>query len=365
MPILPWRAKQSTSTTGTGTLTLDAAPAAARSFNAAFGSSSIVVRYVISWASGYEIGIGTFDGGSPGTLTRSIVLASSNSGALVSLPAGVKDVFAFIDPGERRLIESTATTVNITPEHLGNFLYWTGTSAGTVNLATIANVPLGTDLEIRNDGTALLTVDGNGSETVNGFTTLTLAVGEAATLRRVTAGWVSSALPAEAFIRRQVASASAAVDFTLPAGFSAYRLEWSAVRPATDGSALWIRTSTDGGSSFAAGAADYSGTLEVSAPGSSSVFCSTGTASAFGVSLGLDTANGAASCQGTATIWIGDGTREPHCRSNSTGLDNASGAPGNHRYAGYRSGATPINAIRALMSAGNITAGRFTLFGIR
>lgn len=362
MPILPWRAKQSTSTTGTGTLTLDAAPAAARSFNAAFGSSSIVVRYVISWASGYEIGIGTFDGGSPGTLTRSIVLASSNSGALVSLPAGVKDVFAWIDPGERRLIESTATTVNITPEHLGNYLYWTGTSAGTVNLAAIANVPLGSDIEIRNDGTALITVDANGSETINGFTTLTLAPNEAATLRRVTAGWVSSALPAEAFIRRQAASGVAAVDFTLPAGFRAFRITISDMVVATAGNSINLRTSVDGGSSFAAAASDYNFRVIFNST-SSALTTSTSDADLLALSRPMDSTS---VLTGNYLFFVGSGVLAASLIGDATYVDNGGGTAygGVGVFAGRRNAAGVVNAIRILPSSGNLS-GVVSLAGIR
>ncbi len=95
MPLPAYRAKQSTNTTGTGTIVLNA-PAASntRSFQAAFGAAARRVMYAISWSDGYEIGLGDFNGGSPGSLTRATVLLSSNSNALVALLAGTKDVFA-------------------------------------------------------------------------------------------------------------------------------------------------------------------------------------------------------------------------------------------------------------------------------
>jgi acetolactate decarboxylase len=62
MSLLPLRAQHSTNTSGTGTLTLNAAATALRSFAAAFGASSRVVRYVIAGTTFFEVGIGTFDG---------------------------------------------------------------------------------------------------------------------------------------------------------------------------------------------------------------------------------------------------------------------------------------------------------------
>ena len=49
--------------------------------------------YVIQGTTFFEIGLGDFDGGTPGNLTRVTVLTSSNSNALVALPVGVSDVF--------------------------------------------------------------------------------------------------------------------------------------------------------------------------------------------------------------------------------------------------------------------------------
>ncbi|MCA3378963.1 MAG: hypothetical protein ING08_01830, partial [Roseomonas sp.] len=98
MPIIAYRAKQSTDTAGTGTLVLNGASSNARSFQAAFGAATRRIQYCISWQTGFEIGLGDFDGGSPGSLTRATILASSNSGGLVALPAGTKDVFSVVDP---------------------------------------------------------------------------------------------------------------------------------------------------------------------------------------------------------------------------------------------------------------------------
>jgi hypothetical protein len=189
MPLLAFRAKQTTATAGTGTLTLVAATAVTRGFQAAFGASPVPVRYVISNATQYELGIGTFDGGSPGTLTRDTVLASSNAGALVSLPAGTADVFAWIEPRDRRVIESAAASVTLSAADLGNALIWSGSSAGTLNLPALAGVPVGAAVEVVNIGTATLTVDPAGAELVDGAATLAIGASFSATLIRLPGGW--------------------------------------------------------------------------------------------------------------------------------------------------------------------------------
>ena len=90
--VLADRVKETTTTTGTGTLTLLGAAVGYQSF-AAVGDGN-TTYYTISSNGGaeYEVGIGTYT--SSGTaLSRTTVLSSSNSGSLVNLSAGTKDVF--------------------------------------------------------------------------------------------------------------------------------------------------------------------------------------------------------------------------------------------------------------------------------
>ncbi len=188
MPIPAFRAKQSTDTSGTGTLVLNAAATNARSFNAAFGASARRIMYCISWATGFEIGYGDFDGGTPGSLTRATVLASSNAGSLVTLPAGTKDVFAVFDPAAREVI-SISATATLALADLGNAVIFTGASAATLNLPAVATAPLGAGWVIRNAGTAALTIDPNGAETINGAATLALQPGASAILMRSGSAW--------------------------------------------------------------------------------------------------------------------------------------------------------------------------------
>lgn len=93
-PRLADRVKDSTTSTGTGAVTLaGAAPARFRTFGAALADGDSCY-YVIEHQSGpdWEVGIGTYAAAGP-TLTRTSVLSSSNAGALVNLSAGTKDVY--------------------------------------------------------------------------------------------------------------------------------------------------------------------------------------------------------------------------------------------------------------------------------
>ena len=90
--VLADRVKETTTTTGTGTVTLAGASTGYQSF-AVIGNGN-TTYYTIAAQTGteWEVGIGTYTSAGT-TLARTTVIASSNSGSLVSFSAGTKDVF--------------------------------------------------------------------------------------------------------------------------------------------------------------------------------------------------------------------------------------------------------------------------------
>lgn len=90
MPKLVNRAKMTTATTGTGTITLGSASSGFQSFADAGVLDGDTVRYVIEDGTSWEIGSGLYTS-SGTTLTRS-VLESSNSDAAINL-SGSATVF--------------------------------------------------------------------------------------------------------------------------------------------------------------------------------------------------------------------------------------------------------------------------------
>lgn len=84
--------KETSATSGTGTLNLDGNTSGFRSFFAVLGA--VEVCYSITTASGeFETGLGTITSGSPDTLSRDTVYSSSNSNALVNFSGETLTVF--------------------------------------------------------------------------------------------------------------------------------------------------------------------------------------------------------------------------------------------------------------------------------
>lgn len=92
MPLYADRVQETTTTTGTGTVTLAGAVSGFRTFTSVFANNDRVV-YVIVGGTEWEVGDGIFTTGGT-TLSRVNVRASSNAGALVNFSAGTKNAWS-------------------------------------------------------------------------------------------------------------------------------------------------------------------------------------------------------------------------------------------------------------------------------
>jgi hypothetical protein len=96
--VLADRVKETTTTTGTGTVTLLGASTGFQSFSAVGNANTTYYTIAGQTGSEWEVGIGTYTS-SGTTLSRDTVLSSSNSGSLVTFSSGTKDVFVTYPAG--------------------------------------------------------------------------------------------------------------------------------------------------------------------------------------------------------------------------------------------------------------------------
>jgi len=104
------RVKETSTTTGLGTFTLDGAVTGFETFSSAIGNTSLTYYTIHTQnAAQFEVGIGTVGAG---TLARTSVITSSNSDAAVDFSAGTKDVFCTMPASKVAYIDNSGNTIN-------------------------------------------------------------------------------------------------------------------------------------------------------------------------------------------------------------------------------------------------------------
>tara|TARA_Y100000004_G_scaffold104372_2_gene117125 strand:- start:3807 stop:4985 length:1179 start_codon:yes stop_codon:yes gene_type:complete len=137
------RAKMTTSTTGTGTVTLGTASVGFQTFADAGVSNGDVVQYVIEEGSNFEIGTGTYTA-SGTTLSRSAV-ESSNSGSAINLTGAATVSITAIDDDYNRLehLGSTKAVATATGVTVTGTLAATAVTGDGSALTGIVSIPSG------------------------------------------------------------------------------------------------------------------------------------------------------------------------------------------------------------------------------
>lgn len=130
------RVQETTTTSGTGPISLGGAVLGYQTFVAGIGSGNSCY-YTISdvIAGAWEVGIGTVTAGTPNTLARTTVLSSSNSGALVNFAGNTSLVWCDY-PAEKAVYQDASNNVTIA----GN-IYTTGGSI-IDSLDNVRNIPI-------------------------------------------------------------------------------------------------------------------------------------------------------------------------------------------------------------------------------
>lgn len=131
------RVKETTTTTGTGTVTLLGASTGFQSFSAIGDANTTYYTIAAQTGSEWEVGIGTYTA-SGTTLARTTVLASSNAGSPVNFSAGTKDVFVSYPASYAVFAAAGAVTENYTTL-TGTYTMTPGKNGFSVGPVTIAS----------------------------------------------------------------------------------------------------------------------------------------------------------------------------------------------------------------------------------
>jgi hypothetical protein len=111
--VLNDRVKETTTTTGTGTISLGGAQTNFETFVAGVGNSNTTYYAIVHRSNAeFEVGLGTITDASPDTLARTTIISSSNSDSAVNFSAGTKDVFCTL-PASKAVHEDGSSDVTL------------------------------------------------------------------------------------------------------------------------------------------------------------------------------------------------------------------------------------------------------------
>ena len=241
----------------------------------------------------------------------------------------------------------------------GNYFDITGTTA----ITSIGTLGVGTIVKLHFDDALTLTHNATDLILPGGANITTAAGDEAEFVEYATGDWrctgysKAAGMPSGVVLATGASSSVATVDIVMTS-YTAYKTKRLIIHscvPATDGTALWLRTSTDGGSNYANGATSYSSqgatASEIVIAGSSNI----GSATTEGVTGTVDIYNSTSSALWTQvaplTVWITNDATPVNSISTAINLGGAVRA------------AQDDDAIRLMFSSGNIASISWTLLG--
>lgn len=163
------------------------------------------------------------------------------------------------------------------------------------------------------------------------------------------------------FISTGTASSSASLDFTgLTSDYWMYIFVGNNIIPATGSTDLYFRTSTDGGSTFAAGITDYNWTFD---SGST-------TSTDDNINLTRNISNVENGTNETLDFFLyiinptnAVGFKRVTCFTEWSTTTDGNRLEGSH-ISGMRRSTDDVDAVRFLMSSGNITSGSIKMYGL-
>jgi len=373
-------ARMTTATTGTGTITLGSAASGFLTFAQAGVSNGEVVTYAISDGSASEIGTGTYT--SSGTTLTRTVLKSTNSNAAINLSGSAQVMItAAAEDIANKTVSATQTfsgpisvgTSNAMTAgtiELGHASDTTLSRSSAGNMAIEGNVVYragGTDVPVADGGTGVSSL--TAYAVICGGTTTTGAVQSIAGLGssgQVLTSNGAGALPTFqaatgggwTLLNTLTASSSATLSDTtsITSTYDAYAFVIENLLPATNTVTPYIRVTTDGGSTWAAGTA-Y--TLMHAATASA---IETTDVATLGVATVANTGGGIC---GVCYMTNPNSTTKARGFIGHANAYDSSSATTQFWSGVYATTGSAINGVRFMFSSGNIASGKVRIYGIK
>jgi hypothetical protein len=350
-------------TSGTGTVNLR---------NSTAGTAGVLRFYANNFtnSAGFTAGARTID-----TTWRLPLTDSTGTQALVSDGAGnlswstggggVATVNGTAGEIVANTVGDTVTLSIDDPLNINNIIVATNTRCGDLllNAEDITSINPNGSVNIYSVGTGRVKIENLSYPATDGTAGQVISTDGAGNLSFVSApggtgNWI--------LISSQTAANSAAIDFTgLDNTYQTYVVMMSNVVPVTNAVSLYLRTSSNNGVSYDSGGSDYVYRLSGSVDNS--------------VGANGQTTASQVKLTGLSTYTLGNGVGQSAygpvyfynigvaLRCNIKGdLSCVNSFPYLERdwCDAYRNSSTPVNAIRFLMSSGNILSGTFTLYGL-
>lgn len=145
------RVKETSTTTGTGTFSLDGASLGFETFVAGIGNTNTTYYAIVNENGEFEVGLGTVTDAATDTLSRDTIISSSNSDSAVNFSAGTKDVFCTSPASKSVILDASG---NIVANNASNL---TALNATQLTSGTVPNARLDAQLQ---DVAGLATTDG-------------------------------------------------------------------------------------------------------------------------------------------------------------------------------------------------------------
>ena len=146
------RVKETSTSTGTGTINLAGASLGFETFVAGIGNSNTTYYAIVNENGEFEVGLGTVTDAAPDTLARTTVISSSNSDSAVNFSAGTKDVFCTLPASKSVILDASGNIVANNGSALTNL------NASNLGSGTVPNARLDAQLQ---DVAGLAVTNGN------------------------------------------------------------------------------------------------------------------------------------------------------------------------------------------------------------